>query len=377
MSYVSSKPIKVALCTELFYPIFGGVERRVYEMAERMQKYGATVTVFTSTSDYKGSLKQDQVRCISPCTMKNPPKRSLFRSIRYWLGTFNALMRADYDVIDANGHLAILPCALASIVRDKPMVSTIHDLYLGEWKKMYGGRSYFVGRMMELLSGFAARQSKKILTLNTTLQKKISSSFGIDISKVQVLRSGIDVPYTRKVTKNIKKVKNRVIYVGRLVPQKSVNVLIDSFRYVDNAHLVVVGDGSDMQSLKEQASSDKRITFLGKIPEYADVLKEIKKAEILVLPSTRESFGIVPMEAMICETPVISTNTEGPRDYINGENSIIVPIGDSHAIADKINMLLSNRKSLEKMKKAGIATAEQFDWDNIVSRIVDVYREVV
>ncbi|MAH43274.1 hypothetical protein CL614_06200 [archaeon] len=373
----TQKPLKVALCTELFYPISGGVERRVYEMAERMGKFGADVTVYSSTNQYKGVLQRNKVKAVSELTLANPPNRSLIKSIKYWVGTFRALMRADYDVIDANGHLAILPCALASLIRRKPMVSTIHDLYLSEWKRMYKGKAYVFGLLMEVLTGIAAKRSKRILTLNTTLKKKISDSFNIDNNRVQVLRSGIDVPWIRKITKGQRKVKNRVIYVGRLVPQKSVNVLIEAFRDVKNAHLVIIGDGSDRKALEKQAKETKaKITFMGWLPKYDDVLKEIKKSELLVLPSTRESFGIVPMEAMICETPVISTNTEGPRDYINGQNSKIVPIGDSKAIAENINSLFKYRTKLQQMKKQGVKTAETFDWDNIVKNIVKVYQEV-
>ncbi len=374
---VNKKPLRITLCTELFFPISGGVERRVYEMAERMSKFNASVQVYSSTNKYEGVLKRNQVKNVSPLTLSDPPKRGLVKSIRYWWGTFHALMSADYDVIDANGHLAILPCALASLLRRKPLVSTIHDLYLDEWKLMYSGSGHIAGRIMESFTGLAAKRSNKILTLNTTLRKKISKSFGIPLNKIQVLRSGIDVPWIRKVTSKQRKIRNRVIYVGRLVPQKSVDVVIEAFRNVKNAHLIIVGDGSQRKELEALAKETKAsITFTGWLPKYEDVLKEIKKAELLVLPSTRESFGIVPMEAMICQTPVISTNTEGPRDYINGKNSVIVPIGDSKAIAKNINGLLKNREKLNAMKKQGVKTAEMFDWDNIVKNIVSVYQEV-
>ena len=68
----------------------------------------------------------------------------------------------------------------------------------------------------------------------------------------------------------------------------------------------------------------KNILFLGRINNYDDIIREIKKASILALPSKRENFGIVPLEAMACETAVVSSDTEGPRDYIqNGSNGLM------------------------------------------------------
>ncbi|MFH1420522.1 MAG: glycosyltransferase family 4 protein, partial [Candidatus Aenigmatarchaeota archaeon] len=321
--------IRVALCTELFYPLYGGVERRVYEMAERMHKFGADVIVLTSTSDYEGVLERSRVKQVSRCTLTIPPNRSLAFCIQYWFNTFRALMKEDYDVIDANGHLAILPAAIASFLRRKPMVATIHDLYLGQWKQMYTSRKSVFGLFMEMLTGLAAKQSNTVLTLNTSLKKRISRVFGISSSKIRIQRSGIDVEYIDKIKSGRKK-KNLVIYVGRLVPQKNVSMLLRAFALIkdENIELCVVGDGEELESLK-QLSIDldisKKIVFTGKLRDYDDVLRKIKESTVLVLPSVRESFGIVPMEAMICYTPVISTHTEGPSDYIeNGINSFLV-----------------------------------------------------
>jgi len=362
---------KIALCTEILYPLFG-VERRVYEMAKRLPKYGFDVDVYTSS--FQKDLIDINIKQISYPTITRPPKRSYAQCTNFSFNLFKKLMKDKYDIIDANGHLSLIPCSMAGIARKKPVVATIHDLYLNEWNKMYNGFGAFFGLPFEMM--FCKMPYTKIITLNNSIKSKMTDILGMNREKIEIIPSGIDVKKIDSI--KAKKEKNRIIYVGRLVPQKNVDMLIRAFSTLEaESEMVILGDGSEYQKLKKMADSSK-IKFLGRLGSYEDTIREIKKSSILVLPSRRENFGIVPLEAMRCGTAVISTNTEGPRDYIrSGENGFLTGIGGEKELVEKIDLLLNDKKMLERIKRNGRKTAEEYDWDMIIKKIADVYNEII
>jgi len=368
--------MKVALCTEILYPIYG-VERRVYEMAKRLKKFGVEADVYTSSS--QSELPDVRIKQMSRRTITKPPKRNYAFCTQYVSNLIRELIKNKdgYDVIDANGHLSLIPCASAGRIIKKPVVATIHDLYLSEWKQMYRGRGSFFGLPFELLS--AKMPFSKIITLNTALKKRMIDKLHLPAEKIEIIPSGIDVAHIKKI-KSTKRDGNRVIYVGRLVPQKNIDMLIRAFSGIKNAELWIVGEGGEGQKLKELAKKIRAdsVKFIGKIESHDALIKEIKQSAMLVLPSNRENFGIVPLESMACGTPVISTATEGPVDYIeSGRNGFVVPIGDEKALRQKIETLLADKALQNKFSKNGMKTAEKYDWDKIVARIAEVYREIV
>jgi len=367
--------MKIALCTEILYPIYG-VEKRVYEMAKRLPKYGFDVTVYTSSSPKE--LPDIAIKHVSHTTITRPPKRNYIYCMEYMLNLYKELLKDDYDIIDANGHLALMPCSLAAMSRRKPVVATIHDLYLNQWLRMYNGFGAVFGLPFELL--FCKMPYDKVLTLNSSLKRRMINMMGMEKKKIEVVPSGIDVSYIDKVRCG-RKGKNTVLYVGRLVPQKGVDVLLRAFSRIVDAELRIVGSGSELPKLKGLAEAlgiANRVEFLGSLKNHDSVIREMKKATAVILPSVRECFGIVPLEAMCCRTAVISTETEGPRDYIkDGENGSLVGINNINELSVKIKNVLHDKKIRKTFEKNGRKTAELYDWDKIVKRMAEVYEAVV
>ncbi len=362
---------KIALCTEVIYPLYG-VERRVYEMAKRLPKYGYEIDLYSSTAN--GSLDIDIIQVSKP-TITKPPKRNYLHCLQYTMNLIKSLSKSDCDIIDANGHLSLLPCAIAGVKTKRPVVATIHDLYLLEWHYMYKGLGAFVGLPFELL--VSQLPYSRVITLNSSLVKRMKESLKMR-SSVQVIPSGIDVKYIDKIKSE--KLDNRVVYVGRLVPQKNVDMLIRAFSTIGSDYeLIVVGEGGEKENLimLTKKLGLKNVRFLPSFKRHEDVVRMIKSATVLAVPSKRECFGIIPLEAMCSRTAVVSTRTEGPSDYIKtGENGFLVNIGDSEDMGAEIKLLLEDPKLRKKITYSARNTAELYDWKNIVKRIAQMYKEL-
>jgi len=360
--------MKVALCTEILYPLYG-VEKRVYEMAVRLPKYGWDVEVITSSST-KHFPNLNIVQVSNP-TIINPPKRNYTNVIKFLANSYREVRKKKYDIIDANGHLALLGCNFGK--KKRPFIGTIHDLYGNEWGQMYNGKGAMLGKIMENI--FVNFNYTRLITINNTLKHRLEKrkKRGVDM-----IPSGIDTKEIDKIKSGKK--ENTILYVGRLVGQKNVESLIRAFANSNGKDrgykLKIVGEGSEKNNLEKLSKELKaKVEFTGRIENYDNVIREMKKASFLVLSSRRENFGIVPLESMYCRTPVISTDTEGPKDYIDGENGFIVK--NEEMITNKINELCDDKSKIIRMSALAREKAKKYDWDLIVKKISNVYEDVL
>lgn len=356
--------MKVCLCTEIMYPLYG-VERRVYEMAKRLPDYGWDIEVITSSS--ASHFPGMNITQASQPTIVKPPQRSSINCINFMLNSYKKIKNGRYDIIDANGHLSLIPAYYAA--KGRPLIGTIHDVYGDKWKDIYGGNSFF-GKKIE--NHFLGLKYTRIITINNTLQDYLEKRM---LQKVDVIPSGIDTKQIRKIRAG--KREKKILYAGRLVKQKNIDMLVRAFAAssAKESHcLKIVGEGSERQRLEKLAQEKGAdIEFTGKLENYDDVIREMKTSSFLVLPSIRENFGIVPLESMFCGTPVISTDTDGPRDYIrNGRNGFIVKT--EAELAGKMDTMAKNAG---RMRSTCISTAKKYDWDTIIKRISGMYEDVL
>lgn len=175
----------------------------------------------------------------------------------------------------------------------------------------------------------------------------------------------------------------RVLFVGRLIDLKVIDILIDSFREIDDPaiHFDVVGDGPERAKLEAQAEELKNVTFHGWV-EHAEINTFYDQADIFVIPSVRECGGAVVLEAMASGLPCIVTDWGGPVDYIaEGTGLLVSPVSRDQMVKEfkqHIEYLVNNpEKRIEMGIKAKAHIAENFLWESKVKRMIDVYREVI
>jgi glycosyltransferase involved in cell wall biosynthesis len=183
--------------------------------------------------------------------------------------------------------------------------------------------------------------------------------------------------------------KIRMVYLGRLVNWKAVDLLIEAFarvvKVVPNAVLLMLGDGSERPRLEQQARElgiAERIEWAGYV-QPAEGARRMRESDIFVLPSLRECGGIVMLEAMAIGLPVVAANWAGPSVHVTDETGIRVPVdsrqGYVQGLTDAIIKLANEPDLRRRMGQAGKQRVRvgDYDWNQKVDHLVRIYLEAL
>ncbi len=179
--------------------------------------------------------------------------------------------------------------------------------------------------------------------------------------------------------------KQNIVFWSRLEPRKGVDFLLPAFlevkRNIPNSRLIIGGAGTRLRGGYErwvERHDLEDVVFLG-YSDYADLPRYFKTADVFCIPATgRESFGIILIEAMAVGRPIVATNIEGYASVVtHGEQGLLVPPRNSHALAEALITLLEDDKLRREMGEKGILKAQEFSWDNIANQVVDYYRKIL
>jgi glycosyltransferase involved in cell wall biosynthesis len=168
-----------------------------------------------------------------------------------------------------------------------------------------------------------------------------------------------------------------VLFVGRYIPEKNADLLVRTVDRLrgegDRVACTLVGDGPEREavaSLVRERDLGDRVTLLDPLDSYADVLGLMKAADVLALPSEREGFGMVALEALACGTPVATL------DHPRNAATELVAEGETGAVAEKSARAFAAglRRARACDPVACRATAREYDWDRVVARAEAAYR---
>ncbi len=174
---------------------------------------------------------------------------------------------------------------------------------------------------------------------------------------------------------------NRLLFVGRLNAQKGIERLLEALsRMVTPADLDVVGDGPDAEALRSHAVElgiASRVRWHGTLPQPR-LVEFYRRAAALVVPSLGEGFGMVAVEAQLCETPVLGFRSGGLADIIaDGETGYLVPPGDVAALATALDVALSDPRRQEIGRAGRQSALARFGPETVARRYAQVYRSTL
>ncbi len=195
-------------------------------------------------------------------------------------------------------------------------------------------------------------------------QAALFQFYGVSLDRIRVARMTVDIGAIQSIAVVPRTEWRRavglpedavvVLFVGRLEPHKGIGVLIEAFErlasIVPRPYLVLVGGGSLEKKVRSGAVRGGRLRLAGRCSQ-AEVVQWMRSSGVLVLPSTFEPWGLVVNEAMACGLPVVATDAVGAGDDLveGGANGLIVPAGDTEALARALEALVSDPERRRRM----------------------------
>ena len=276
----------------------------------------------------------------------------------------------EFDVIHANDWVTGRAAIEIKKRTGKKLVATIHsteyDRTAGKpWERIEKEEKAIIDNA-DLVVTVSRRLKEELISLYNTNEKRIS-----------VIYNAIN----RERFNGIKRDSNRkvVLYVGRLSVQKGIDNLIKAFRIVseknDNALLYIIGEGPELSNLINLSInldlSDK-VIFLGKVPDSEmETLYSI--ANVFVMPSVSEPFGIVALEAIASNVPTIVSSQSGVSEVI--KNTLKVDFWDTEQMADLILGLLNYNEANNEITKNAYKELDSITWDKAAEKFIEIYNK--
>jgi len=375
--------MKIAFVSDAIYPYNkGGKEKRIYEISTRLAKRGHNVHVYCMKWWKEKETHRIEngvhLHAISRYySLYSGKRRSIKEAVMFAFACFK-LIREDFDVIDVDHmpHFVLFSTKFVCILKRKKLITSWHEVWGREyWREYLGGFSniaYAIEKLSVLMPDeiiSVSNHTTNKLKSNLKFKKKIYTiPNGNDFGKIQEIK-----PYRNQ---------SDVIFSGRLLHNKNVDILIKSIELIKEKKpkikCLIIGDGPEKKNLEvltQKLNLEKNIKFLGFLENHDDVYALIKSSKVFVLPSTREGFGIVVIEANACGIPVITVNhKDNAAKYLIEEerNGFICQLNEEE-IAKKILRVLINNSGSE-MQKVCMDLAKRYDWGKIVDEIEEVYK---
>ena len=219
-----------------------------------------------------------------------------------------------------------------------------------------------------------ARRAARIIAITEALARFQVESVGLPAAKVEVIHYGLDEPPTpwgANPPDPLPSGARVLLCVCRLEPQKGVDVAIRALGEIPDAHLVVLGEGSQRGELERLARELAVPVYLpGRVP---DVAAWLRRADVLVHPVRWEGFGLAVLEAMLAAVPVVATNVSSlPEIVADGETGILVPPDDFTALAAAVNRVLDERPPFGE--RGRVRARAEFSVARMVEKTLEVYR---
>lgn len=372
------------MATPYYFPVVGGTEVIIENVSAKLRERGFDIDIITFARNGKHAYLTSAGKKVRMNGL-NVMKVSAFY-IPDWMRPIKHLLNAryvpaqcldkfrEYDIIHYHND-ADLSFPLFSHFVKKPKILHCHCLSVNY--NLY--KRNFVARHV-------LKNAANIYIAVSSHVANLMKDLGIPRRKTRTVLNAVDID--RFIPNIESKLKNLLLFVGRLDPVKGLHFLLESLRYLDEpVHLVIAGplgwnDAYNKEitnSIRRIASkSIHRVTYLGE-QRTDELIRWYQRAAIVVVPSTAESLGLVILESMACGTPVIASRVGGIPEIIQHyETGVLVPPRNVAELARSIQHLLSNKKLREKLGDAGRQLVlKRFSYEVMLKKLIQIYEQIV
>ena len=376
------------------YPpkIVGGLARVVHALSHELAALGCEVHVVTS--DHPETAQYELDGAVHVHRVKN--QTDWTPDFMFWVHRLNfgllqtALelqLAGSFDIIHAHDWLVSDAAWVMKTSFDLPLVCTIHATEQGRSQGLHNDTQRYINQIEWRL----IFESREVIVNSAPMVRDLREQLNVPEGKVNVIPNGI---YADRLLSTDSKLAVRskhgladgpvILFVGRLVYEKGVQVLLRSAPAVlhrfPNATFIIAGEGGyrpDLQHLAGMLNVHERVRFFGKAND-ADLRELYRIADVAVVPSLYEPFGIVVLEAMATRVPVVCSNSGGLNDIVTHmQNGIKTDAGDEGQLAAAIQMVLADFELADRLRRAALDhVTSNYSWRAIASRTLALYEKV-
>ena len=394
-TYVTMRPLSVALLTWEYPPVVvGGLARHVYELGQGLVAEGHDVTVYTRGRD--GSPPEEDDNGVRVVRVSEYPPPIGTDELVPWTLAFNIALvpRAERDmrleppdVLHAHDWLVAYAAAVLKDLAATPLVATIHATEHGR----HGGRLPGpTQRFIHRVERWLVAEAERVVTCSAYMREQVARHLGADVDLLETIANEVDVRSFAHRTPPVRaelwpEDRPLLLFAGRLEYEKGVQTLLEALPLLDatlpGAGLVVAGDGtyrSTLEDLSRSMGLERRVRFEGFVEERR-LHALYAAADVAVVPSLYEPFGLVALEAMASGTPLVVSDTGGLREIVVDEVSgLRFRPGDAAALARAVaRVVLEPETSARLQREAHSALASRRSWMGAAARTAETYRRAI
>lgn len=378
--------MRIAFVYDAVYPwVKGGAEKRIYELGIRLMAKGHEVHLF-GIKWWEGAdvIEHDGMFLHGVCKSRElyvEGRRSISAALIYSLKLFPHLRREKFDLIDVSvfPYFSCFTVRLISFLNKGHVVYTWHEVW-GDYWYSYMGKAGFFGKMIE--KAVSKISGNNIAVSEWTKQRL--KELGVSEDKISVVPNGIDLKEISRIeaeggnpSEGIDDKIYDVIFAGRLIKDKNVDFLLRavSLLKIDYPGIIccIVGDGpekTELMDLSNRIGIYTNVEFAG-FQDYGSLIGKIKASKVFVLPSSREGFGMVVIEAFACGIPVITVKekynaAQGLVD--DGLDGFVVTLEEKE-IAQAVGKIIKDAQCRKNMSKAAFQRSKDYDWNEALSKL--------
>ena len=375
----------------------GGMNVYVLQLTREFARKGIEVDVFTryhDPDDPKIVELEDGARVIHlKAGSYEAAKEDLFDYIPEFLSELYSFQKTEgttYDLVHSHYWLSGRVGMTLSRTWNVPHVATFHTLAQTKLRARVGEREPARRSKVESL---VMRDADAIIVSTEEEKQDAVRLYDAHPQKIKVIPAGVNLDTFKPVNQSIARQrvgiheKQVILYIGRIEPLKGIDVLLEAAALLDRSddiRVLIVGGspGNDaeldrLKALTTELGIESMVTFTGaikqnKLPDYYSA------ADVFVLPSHSESFGLAALEAMACGAPVVVSRVGGLKTFIdNGESGYLVPWRCPEPFVQRLEMLLANPLLREAMGRAARAKALQMGWGHTADRMLGFYSSLL
>ncbi|NRF90455.1 glycosyltransferase family 1 protein [Paenibacillus frigoriresistens] len=375
--------LRVALFTDTFLPDVNGVAKTLGRWTRFLESKDVACKVFAPTSMTEGDNNPFRVERFYSIPFLLYPECRL--AIPNPLNVRKSLHAFQPTIIHCATPFNLGLFGLHHARKHKtPLVASYHthfDQYLSHYKI-----PWVEPTLWKYMQWFHQSCQKVYVPSKSTMEHLQDKG----LSHLEIWSRGVDAERFQPIvdrksvlgTYGVDPAKFVMLYVGRLAPEKSVEVALDSFHALpaairEDCHLIIAGDGPSSGMLRECYGGDPRVTFTGFV-QGTQLAELYAAADVFLFPSATETFGNVILESMASGTTVIGAAAGGVQDTIEHEvTGLLCPSGDVAAFTQAIVRLYESQETRYRLAIAGREFALRQSWDHIFNRLLTSYEEVV